>query len=49
LRIFKNAWFQRFARRENISDAALAETIARAVKGSVDTALGGNVIKQCIA
>ena len=49
MRIFKNAWFQRFARRENISDAALAETIARAVKGSVDTALGGNVIKQRIA
>ena len=49
MRIFKNAWFQRFARLENISDAALAETIAQAVKGSVDTALGGNVIKQRIA
>jgi|TARA_Y100000814_G_C11968921_1_gene277283 hypothetical protein len=29
LRIFKNAWFQRFARRENISDAALGGNVIK--------------------
>ena len=49
LRIFKNAWFKRFARRERIGDATLAKAIARAAKGAVDADLGGNVIKQRIA
>ena len=49
LRIFKNAWFKRFARREKIGDAALAKAIARVAKGAIDANLGGNVIKQRIA
>ena len=49
LRIFKNAWFKRFARRERIGDATLTKAIARAAKGAVDADLGGNVIKQRIA
>ena len=49
LRIFKNAWFKRFTRRERIGDATLAKAIARAAKGAVDADLGGNVIKQRIA
>ena len=49
LRIFKNAWFCRFARREKIKDAALKEAVARAEKGSIDAKLGGGVIKQRLA
>lgn len=49
MRIFKNAWFQRFARREKIADGALRDAIGRTEKGIVDADLGGNVIKQRIA
>lgn len=49
VRIFKNAWFRRFARRERMPDRALRDAIARAEKGIVDADLGGNVIKQRIA
>lgn len=49
LRIFKNAWFKRFARREKISDAFLKDAIKRAEKGIVDADLGGHIIKQRIA
>lgn len=46
MRIFKNAWFEKFARKEQISDAALCEAIARAEKGLIAADLGGGVIKQ---
>ena len=46
--IFKNAWFGRFAKRENISDAALKKAIQEAERG-VAADLGGHVIKQRIA
>ena len=49
MRIFKNTWFQRFARREKITDQVLMEAIARAEKGMVDADLGGKVLKQRIA
>jgi hypothetical protein len=49
LRVFKNAWFGRFARKENISAQALWEAVDRAEKGLVDADLGGGVIKQRIA
>jgi hypothetical protein len=49
VRIFKNAWFWRFARRERIADKTLLDAIARAEKGLVDAELGGNVVKQRIA
>ena len=49
LRIFKNAWFCRFARREKIKDAVLKEAIARAERGLIDADLGGGVIKQRLA
>lgn len=48
LRVFKNAWFRRFARRERITDKSLIEAIARVEKGTIDADLGGNVIKQRI-
>ena len=49
MRIFKSNWFQRFADKEGITDAALREAVDRANKGQVDADLGGGVIKQRIA
>jgi len=49
LRIFKNKWFVRFAKREGIEDENLCEAIERAEKGLIDADLGGGVIKQRIA
>jgi len=49
VRVFTSRWFQRFARKEGIADAALREAVARAEKGQVDADLGGEVIKQRIA
>ncbi|NBT82734.1 MAG: type II toxin-antitoxin system RelE/ParE family toxin [Betaproteobacteria bacterium] len=46
---FKNAWFGRFARKENISAQVLWDAVDRAEKGLVDADLGGGVIKQRIA
>ena len=49
LRIFKSKWFQRFARKEEIADAALLDTVARADLGQIDADLGAGVIKQRLA
>jgi len=49
VRIFVNAWFRRFARREKIDDATLVDAISRASQGLIDADLGGGVIKQRIA
>ncbi len=49
MRVFKNAWFQKFARKEQIGDAALCEAVARAEAGQVDADLGGGVLKQRVA
>jgi hypothetical protein len=49
VRIFKNAWFERFARRQQIQDAALRDAVHRAERGLVDADLGGGVIKQRVA
>ena len=49
VRIFKSSWFQRFAKKEGIADAALQEAADRADKGQIDADLGGEVIKQRIA
>jgi hypothetical protein len=49
LKVFKNAWFSRFARKEKIPASALWDAIERAEKGQIDADLGGGVIKQRIA
>ncbi|OIN22343.1 addiction module toxin RelE [Salmonella enterica subsp. enterica serovar Sarajane] len=49
VRIFKNAWFERFARKQRITDRALHDAIERAEKGLIDADLGGGVIKQRVA
>jgi len=49
VRVFKNAWFQRFARKEKIMDAMLCEAVERAERGLTDADLGGGLIKQRVA
>ncbi|HCM1919108.1 TPA: type II toxin-antitoxin system RelE/ParE family toxin [Salmonella enterica subsp. salamae serovar 28:r:e,n,z15] len=49
MRIFKNAWFERFARKQCITDRALRDAIERAEKGLIDADLGHGVIKQRVA
>ncbi len=49
MRIFKNAWFQRFARKERLTDEVLVEAVRQAEKGLIDADLGRGVIKQRVA
>ncbi len=49
MRIFKNAWFERFSRKQGIANTALLEAIARAELGLLDADLGGGLIKQRVA
>ncbi len=49
MRVFKNAWFGRFARKERISFDSLWDAVERADKGLIDVDLGGGVLKQRIA
>jgi hypothetical protein len=49
VRIFKNTWFCKFARKEGISNAMLLQAIQDAENGKVDADYGGGVIKQRIA
>lgn len=49
MRIFKNKWFAKFARKEGISDAKLCEAVKDTEAGKIDADYGGGVIKQRIA
>lgn len=49
IRIFKSRWFEKFARREGITDAVLVAVIARANSGLIDADLGGGLIKLRVA
>ena len=49
MRVFKSAWFAKFARKEGIGDTALCEAVARAGAGLTDADLGGGVLKQRVA
>ena len=49
MRVFKNAWFGRFVRKEKISADLLWDAVERAERGLIDADLGGGVIKQRIA
>lgn len=48
-RIYKNAWFAKFAFKEKIDDRLLNEAIKRAEKGLIDADLGGSLFKRPIA
>lgn len=49
MQVFKTRVFNKFAKREKISDSMLCEAVGRAEKGIVDANLGGNIIKQRLA
>ena len=49
MRIFRNQWITKFAKKHKISDSDLIEAVERAGKGVIDADLGGGVIKQRIA
>lgn len=49
MKVYKNKWFERFARRERITDAQLCEAVERAERGLIDADLGGGLIKQRVA
>ncbi len=49
MRIFKNKWFSKFARKEGISDEKLIQTVRDVDAGNIDADYGGGVIKQRIA
>ena len=49
MRVFKNAWFGRFARKEKVSDIQLWDAVQDAERGLIDADLGSGVIKLRIA
>jgi hypothetical protein len=49
MRVFKNKWFNRWARNEKISDATLRKTSEAIISGHVEADLGGSLFKKRIA
>jgi hypothetical protein len=49
VRIFKNRWFARFARKNGIDDEALKSAVSEIEAGNFDADLGGHVYKQRVA
>jgi len=49
MRVFKNKWFAKFARKENISDKSLVQAAREIEVGKIDADYGGGLIKQRIA
>jgi hypothetical protein len=49
VRIFKNKWFVRFARKEGLNDEKLCQAVKEAEQGSIDADYGGGVIKQRVS
>ena len=49
MKIFKNAWFTKYAKREKLSDKSLVQAVKDASNGIISADLGGNLLKQRIA
>jgi len=49
VRIFKNGWFKRFAKKEKLSPTLLKKAIDQAEKGLIDADLGHGVLKLRLA
>ena len=49
VRLFKNTWFNRFAKKEGITNAELREAADRLEAGQADADLGGGVYKVRVA
>ncbi len=48
MRIFKNRFFNRYARKQDISDGELCKAVAEILNGLVDADYGGNLFKKHI-
>ena len=49
MRIFKTRWFQRWAKKEKLSDQALINAVDEIEKGLIEADLGGGVYKKRVA
>ena len=49
MRVFKNRWFARFARKEAIPNESLQEAVRQIEAGNYDADLGAGVFKQRVA
>jgi hypothetical protein len=49
MRLFKNKWFARWARSEDISDSVLLQAAAEVAGGQVEADLGGYLFKKRLA
>jgi hypothetical protein len=49
VRLFKNTWFNRFAKKEGITDDELREAVNQLEAGQADADLGGGVYKVRVA
>lgn len=49
MRVFKNKWFNRWARSESITDPDLRNAAAEIVAGKVEADLGGYLFKKRLA
>ncbi len=49
MRVFKNKWFNHWARGEKLSDAVLYNAAEEIVSGKVEASLGGSLFKKRIA
>ena len=49
MRVFKNKWFNRWARGEDIPDSALSTAAVEIAAGRYDTDLGGCLFKKRLA
>lgn len=49
MKIFKNAWFSKYAKREKLSDKSLVQAVNDISNGIISADLGGNLLKQRIA
>lgn len=49
MRVFKTKWFGRWARKQQMDDAALAAAVDEMLEGLIDADLGGRVYKKRVA
>jgi hypothetical protein len=49
MRVFKNKWFARWARTEDVPDSALLRAAVEIVAGQIEVDLGGCLIKKRLA
>ena len=49
MRVFKSRWFQKWASKEGLDDAALLAAVEEMEAGLIDAELGGHVVKKRVA